>query len=89
MHRDGVERLVVHHLIHRFQLVWRALAVEVNYPRRRHLNLIGRTNLIKHRHVVVLVLNSRPTFAVFAELLLGDSSREWSHLLLGLAGAAF
>jgi len=38
---------------------------------------------------VVLVLDSRPTFAVLAELLLGDTSRKWSHLLLSLGGTTF
>lgn len=71
------------------------LPVEFERARRAVLLVLGcgsggRPDFIEHGHVMVLVLHSRPCFALFGELfLLVDAPRQRSHVFFGLARVGF
>ena len=71
---NRVERLIVMSLLHRLQMMVAHLTMEVDGARRRMTSL-ARSNLVKHRHVVVLILGPGPGLSMLAELLLADVSR--------------
>ena len=76
---DRVEALIVLNLIsHWLQMMpgssGHLLSMEFNRSRRRLLVFPRRSNLIKHRHIVMLVLHARASLTLLAKLFLRDAT---------------
>ena len=63
---------------------WHLFTVKFNWARWTVL-LLFTTDLIEHRHVVVLVLHSRSCFTLLGKLLLWNTTWKRSNIFFGLA----
>ena len=65
------------------------LAMEIDGTWGRLLVFTSGADLVKHGHVVVLILHAGSGFTLLAELSLLNATREWPDIFLVLAGVRF